>query len=191
VISASVLLGGLIIAAALLVRSRRSDAHLAYVDALTRVGNRRRFDRDLEDALDAARAGAHPVALAMVDLDDFKQLNDTYGHPAGDDVLRRVAATIGASIRAGDVVYRYGGEEFCVLLSAATRDEAAVIAERIRARIESTPIPIDGGLTVAVTASVGLAGAANEDSRSLLAAADRALYAAKDGGRNRVVAIAR
>jgi diguanylate cyclase (GGDEF)-like protein len=153
------------------------------VDGLTQLKNRRRLDTDL-----AQLPGTDAVAFAMVDIDHFKMLNDTHGHAAGDVALQLVARTLADTVRSKDVVYRYGGEEFSLVLHACDRQEAATVVERVRAAVEALEVP--GGATQPlgrVTISVGVAhtdGAVDDD---LCGRADRALYAAKESGRNRVV----
>jgi diguanylate cyclase (GGDEF)-like protein len=119
----------------------------------------------------------------MVDIDRFKQFNDTHGHPAGDRLLQHVSGLIRTSVRQSDIVYRFGGEEFAVLLPDASRSEALAVAERIRAVVESKPLD-----ALAVTVSVGVSWAEEPDSGRLLESADAALYDAKRAGRNQVVA---
>lgn len=155
----------------------------ADVDALTGLKNRRRLDADL----DALGADA-PVGFAMVDVDHFKNFNDTNGHSAGDLALKTVADCLAANVRADDIVYRYGGEEFSVLLPGATHDEALGVMERVRAAVEHAPIAggehQPGGR---VTISVGVVIARGHLGSALATQADAALYEAKDTGRNRVV----
>lgn len=162
--------------------------HLALVDGLTSLGNRRRLDGDLETTLREALDRDRPVAFAMVDVDHFKQFNDTHGHGAGDDALQTVARVIAETVRATDVVYRYGGEEFSVLLPDATREDAALVAERMCAAVAAARIPGEetqpgGSLTISVGVSTLEAG----DPDELKVRADQALYAAKAQGRNRAV----
>ncbi len=124
----------------------------------------------------------------MLDIDRLKLVNDTYGHAAGDDLLSSVAAACQGALRDGDIMGRMGGDEFCVLLPSAGRDEARRIAERLRS-VSSDCSPKDGMASWHATVSVGLAtlrGQADETFSGLLDEADRALYLAKDGGRNRV-----
>ncbi len=153
-------------------------AAMAWSDGLTGVANRRRLDRDL-----AARSNgnAGPTAVIMVDVDHFKQVNDTYGHQVGDEVLREIGALLSAQVRHDDIVYRYGGEEFCILLPEASQSDARMIADRIVAAARSIELP--GGNHV--TVSVGVADGHPNDVAITLETADRALYAAKAGGRNR------
>jgi two-component system cell cycle response regulator len=159
-------------------------AELATTDELTGVKNRRRFREDLEMFFDLSVRKEIPMSLILLDVDRFKQYNDRFGHPAGDDVLRRLSRTLRESMRERDVVARYGGEEFVVLLPATATDEAVVVAERLRSRIESTPWPL-----LEVTASFGVATTVPEitAAAALVEAADQALYQAKQSGRNRVV----
>ena len=123
----------------------------------------------------------------MVDVDHFKTYNDTHGHTAGDEVLRKVAATIERSVRTSDVVYRYGGEEFSMLLPGASPEEAAHVAERVRAAVEAEEFPGQemqpgGRLTI----SVGVATLATGSGDDIRERADQALYRAKESGRNQV-----
>jgi diguanylate cyclase (GGDEF)-like protein len=157
----------------------------ADVDGLTQLKNRRRLDRDLADI-----PRGQTIGFAMIDVDHFKNFNDTNGHQAGDVALQTVAQCLAANVRAQDVVYRYGGEEFSVVLIGATESEAMVVMERVRAAVESAHIPggehQPGGR---VTISVGLVISVPVDSETaaLAGAADEALYRAKHDGRNRVV----
>jgi two-component system cell cycle response regulator len=154
---------------------------LAVTDPLTGLRNRRYVRRHLEGVL--RNAGA---AVLLIDVDRFKSVNDSLGHAAGDIVLREVAERVRAHIRAADVVARYGGEEFLVVMSGTGAEEAALVAERLRAAIAAAPVMAEGQ-AVPVTASVGVAsGESGTLSDDVIAAADVALYAAKKGGRNRV-----
>jgi len=151
----------------------------ALTDPLTGVANRRRLEADIAAS---ARDLRRRVAVLMVDIDHFKGVNDRHGHPAGDLVLREVGAALDAILRGDDVVYRYGGEEFCVLLPSASLPEAEVVAERVRTVIGRVEAP-DGGH---LSASVGVADGLAATIRSTIERADRALYAAKGAGRNRI-----
>ena len=164
-------------------RQKRERHHLVRMlltDGLTGLANRRRLDTDLDRCVDADL----PIAVAMIDIDLFKQLNDRQGHVAGDVVLQRVADTIAASVRQSDVVYRYGGEEFCVLLPGASEANALGVIERVRAQVEKIDF---SDLGESVTVSAGVASGPGEDVRDFLYQADRALYSAKEAGRNRVL----
>ena len=163
------------------IRSRRNRhlAHLALCDDLTGVGNRRRLDRDL---VAEAGSGAEPVAVIMVDVDHFKRINDEHGHDAGDQALRAVANALRREVRADDVVYRYGGEEFCVLLARTNSIEAAQVAERIRLGVARMALAFDEPLTV----SIGVAIGQGAHVAQTMLRADEALFKSKDGGRDRV-----
>ena len=163
------------------IRSRRNRhfAQLALCDALTGVGNRRRLDRDL--AIEANNGDA-PVAVIMVDVDHFKRINDDHGHDAGDQALRAVADVLRSEVRAGDVVYRYGGEEFCVLLAHTNTAEAAQVAERIRFAVSRMALAVDEPLTV----SIGVALGKGAHVSQTMLRADEALFKSKDAGRDRV-----
>lgn len=158
------------------------DASL--VDPLTGVGNRRQLDAHLATVLREPPGGQ--TALCMVDLDHFKTVNDTHGHPAGDALLRQVCARIRETVRPTDGVYRYGGEEFCLLLPATSLAEAQETAERVRAAIAAQSYDVGGGQLLTATASLGVAVTTDADVAALLHAADAALYEAKRSGRNRV-----
>lgn len=173
------------LAAVAMRRSGRSNrlADIAFTDGLTGLHNRRRLDSDL---LDTARNGARPTALLMIDVDHFKQINDAHGHAVGDDVLRRVAEVISRNVRTNDLPYRYGGEEFCVLLPDTEHAEADEVGERVRAAIEDDRVPLPDGTEADITVSLGLAAGHAADVEQLVRDADRALYAAKTHGRNRL-----
>lgn len=158
-----------------------SATELADVEPMTGLKNRRRLDRDL------ASTGDGLVAYIMLDVDHFKNFNDINGHAAGDEALRRVAKTLAASVRPGDVVYRYGGEEFCVLLPNTTTAEATDVAERIRAGVEACIIPGEENQpSGTVTVSIGVADTSSKPVSDLVERADAALYEAKHAGRNQV-----
>jgi len=161
---------------------------LAAIDPLTDAYNRRfGLGRLREEYSRAVRAEA-PFGILMVDIDHFKGVNDTYGHLVGDRVLRAVAGACRRVVREGDVLVRYGGEEFLVLLPGAGRDDVLQIAERIRRAVSETTVE-DGASRLNVTVSVGATTFRDtvETPEALVALADRALYEAKDGGRNRLV----
>jgi diguanylate cyclase (GGDEF)-like protein len=159
---------------------------LSHEDDLTGIANRRFFERRLSDEWNRARRHEQPLALILLDLDHFKELNDRRGHPAGDDCLRRVGAFLSETIRrSGEVVARYGGEEFAILLPATDTDGTVRVAETLRDGIERLSIPYGNGRRM--TASCGVAAltpGARATPEHLVASADRALYAAKHSGRN-------
>lgn len=162
---------------------------LAARDSLTGVMNRRSLEDQFEHlrALYARNGGV--ISVLMIDIDCFKQVNDEHGHLAGDTVLRALAELGASLIRKQDYFARYGGEEFCILLPDTMEKEAAQLAERLRQAVKGCPIELDGASYTA-TVSVGLADSMTVglDFSALVAAADQALYRAKDAGRNRVVA---
>jgi diguanylate cyclase (GGDEF)-like protein len=158
-------------------RSRRFEQRSSK-DALTGIANRRQLDDDV------TAYGNTRVAVLMIDIDHFKMLNDTAGHAAGDHALVCVAKCLASAVRSGDLAYRYGGEEFCVLLPDADLDSAKVVAERIRSAVEDLDITGTAGLPNGrLTVSIGVAVDAPQPA---ITDADRALYAAKNNGRNRV-----
>jgi len=160
----------------------------ANTDARTGLTNSRAFDEAVQRRL-TARGASEKAAILMLDLDHFKEFNDRFGHPAGDEALRVFAHLMASSIREPDVAARYGGEEFAIYLAGAGTAEAAEVAERIRERTETTIIPLGPGLTGRLTVSIGYAVAPDDSGERvlLMKAADDALYRAKLSGRNRVV----
>lgn len=161
---------------------------LATTDGLTGLANRRHFLAVAERDVAQARRSGRPLALAIFDVDRFKAVNDTFGHHVGDDVLRAVAATTVATVRAADALGRYGGEEFAVVWPDTDAEAATVAAERLRAAVAELRVPAEGG-PVAVTLSVGVAvgQGPDVDLEALLRRADAAQYRAKQMGRDRVV----
>lgn len=162
---------------------------LATRDGLTGLANRRCFDDTLHAEWQRALRQQQPLSLLMVDVDNFKQYNDAYGHVGGDDCLQRIAGAVASEMRANDLVARYGGEEFAVILPNQSLKGAAIVAERIRCRVEQLQLPNTGAAKQCVTVSIGaataLAAPENEPSQ-LVATADAALYRAKHMGRNRI-----
>ncbi len=152
-------------------------------DKLTGIGNRAAFDQRLTEEVYRSKRYQSPVSLLMIDVDEFKELNDTFGHQAGDEALKTVAAALGCT-RPSDFLARYGGEEFAVLLANTSHEGACILAERMRkavasASFEHRPVTVSIG---ASTISVN-----SEDISAIVSEADKALYAAKEGGRNQVV----
>jgi len=155
----------------------------ARTDELTGIANRRALDEEIGAALAAAQRGGRPFAVVMADVDRFKFINDTFGHAVGDATLTAFAQRLAGSVRSQDRVFRYGGEEFCVLLPDTDAGAAAQVAESIRAQVG---LPYEGTMR-ALTASFGVAVWRPDDAMDgLLGRADRALYRAKVAGRNRV-----
>ena len=161
---------------------------LAELDGVTGVYNRRHFKTLLDQEVERARGRDRPLSLIMIDIDYFKRFNDTYGHQAGDEVLRHVAQVVSKALRRSDAVARYGGEEFVVLLPDAAITDSLPVAEKIRAEVEKTHLTLGGSLRPApVTISLGVAvfPADAFNGPDLVAVADRGLYHAKRDGRNR------
>lgn len=157
-------------------------------DALTRLLNRRFLPAVLTREMALARRSSVPFALLLLDLDHFKKINDAYGHAAGDLVLQQAADLVVSSVRAGDFVFRYGGEEMLIVLVEVDRDQALHVAEIIRQRFVAEPLRVGDGQTVGVTASIGIATYnGHPDYETMLKDADGALYEAKEAGRNRCV----
>lgn len=167
--------------------TRRLEKEAA-TDALTGLSNRRAFDAAASALVATARTTGQSVALLMIDLDHFKEVNDRWGHDAGDRVLCNTANAITSALREGDLVARYGGEEIAVLLPDTMEHDALAVAERIRTAVQTDAIPRRLGMAC-ITVSIGVAAASGEgiDIHELFEAADRALYDAKRAGRNRSV----
>jgi two-component system cell cycle response regulator len=163
---------------------------MAVTDALTGLHNRRYLDNHLQTLFERAVARRRPLSVMIVDLDRFKSINDRFGHDGGDDVLREFARRLRQNMRGIDLICRFGGEEFVVVMPDTVGPVAEKVAERIRAEIARTPFVIGKeGQSVTVTISVGVSSARGQadDVRSLLKRADMALYEAKKSGRNKVV----
>jgi diguanylate cyclase (GGDEF)-like protein len=164
----------------------RELAALSRTDTLTGLANRRAFEEALRGEVMRARRYRVPLSLLMLDLDHFKKVNDTYGHPGGDAVLRDFAAIIRGVFRDTDAAFRYGGEEFAVLLPHSTAEHAERAAERLLAEVRRARIQV-GSTTLKVTCSIGIADlrAGDGDAQEMLRRADAALYRAKAAGRDR------
>jgi diguanylate cyclase (GGDEF)-like protein len=159
---------------------------LVNTDSLTHLANRRFFIDFLEKAMAFAKRHEQALSVIMADLDNFKSLNDTYGHQAGDQVLIAFAESMQASIRQEDLAARFGGEEFILMLPGTTIEDATILAERLRENLKNLAFP---PLTARITASFGIAQYRPDDTfETLVKRADEALYAAKAAGRNRVMA---
>ncbi|GAA3984488.1 hypothetical protein GCM10022279_04660 [Comamonas faecalis] len=160
---------------------------LATRDELTGLPNRRYAQEALRLKLLRAQRGGQPVQLAVLDLDFFKHINDLHGHVAGDQVLRHFAATVQAGIRAEDILARWGGEEFILLLDNTTAPEAAALLERVRQAVQAMSVTLGDGALLRTTVSLGAAEQqAGDTPQTLFERADGALYAAKTAGRNRL-----
>ncbi|MHB9134568.1 MAG: GGDEF domain-containing protein [Armatimonadota bacterium] len=175
---------------ALALRRRyREVERSAVTDLLTGLANQRYLRKRLEEEISRAKRYKRPLAVLFTDIDFFKMINDAYGHHAGDQVLRAVAATLHQAIRVTDVIARYGGEEFVILLPETTLANASILAERLRQKIEALEIPLSNGPRIHVTISLGTAALpeTSDTLEGLLSDADEAMNRAKDTGRNRVV----
>ena len=160
--------------------------HMSLTDGLTGLYNRRHFDSMVEREFLRSKRYDGDLSLAIVDIDFFKKINDQYGHLCGDYVLKEVAYMILDNFRKTDLVFRYGGEEFVVLLTETNLSGSVVPLERLRKKIESYPFKFNGeGLKL--TISIGVADNLVESTQELIGNADKALYEAKGGGRNRVI----
>lgn len=186
----SVLLSDLFRVSQRLAAANRELQALSASDSLTGLSNRRRLDEFLSLEWTRAFRYSRQIAVLMCDVDHFKAYNDRYGHQAGDECLRRVAASLQSAVRRNtDACARYGGEEFCVVLPETGAAEAAGIAETVRQRVEALALPHEGNANGLVTISIGVAAAipaADETAADLLSCADKALYEAKRHGRNQV-----
>jgi diguanylate cyclase (GGDEF)-like protein len=160
----------------------------AHFDYLTGIYNRGHFMELAEQELSRAVRYGKELAVFMLDLDNFKQINDRYGHKVGDAVLKKFALVCQATLRTVDILGRMGGEEFAILLPETDKAMAAEVAERLRASIASALVPLEAGLPVRFTVSIGVAAMLSRDDNIdlLLSAADQALYQAKNSGRNKV-----
>lgn len=191
-----------LIQAHLRVALRRIQAHqelsqtndllsaIALLDALTELGNRRAFDWELPRQIEAARRQNTPLSLLLLDIDFFKSINDDYGHLVGDRVLRMLADRLRHNMRFYETPFRYGGEEFVVLMQNTTPEEAQRVGERLRRLIHEAPFVIDEQLDLSLTVSIGVATLTETDDAKgidLVARADANLLKAKATGRNRVV----
>jgi diguanylate cyclase (GGDEF)-like protein len=156
-------------------------------DPLTELLNRRAFDQNLEHALRQWERHRRAFVLLLGDVDHFKLINDRFGHPVGDEVLRQMAARIRSALRKSDLAFRIGGEEFAVLLTETSLKAGAEVANKLRCCIDENPILLPAGQAIFPTMSFGVGGPGAANSAILLAQVDKALYQAKSLGRNRVV----
>ncbi len=173
-------------------RNMKKSMEMAMTDAVTGLYNRHFLSTHLDNLMSADNDRRKKVALLMIDLDKFKQVNDTYGHASGDEVLQEFAQRISRDIRNIDLAARFGGEEFVVVMPETNLEYAHFVAERLRRSIADEPFDISGSDTpIGITASIGLAiaGDKNSTSSKLLVSADNALYEAKNAGRNKVCSL--
>lgn len=170
--------------------SVQNTMEMAVRDSLTGLNNRRYFDSHMQSMFDRAQISGKPLALIVLDIDFFKQVNDTHGHQAGDEVLRRFSRRLAKNVRSKDLASRYGGEEFVVAMPDTDQELAVIVAERMRREMEKHPITInDEGDQIAITLSAGISGIEGEADTvdAMIKRADAALYRAKETGRNRVL----
>jgi diguanylate cyclase (GGDEF)-like protein len=162
---------------------------VAWRDPLTGLLNRRRFVELAQRELDVARRARMPLSIALLDIDDFKQVNDKYGHAVGDAALQAVALAFGASLRSTDLAARWGGEEFALVLPATGQADAAEVLQRALTAIRNLRLAVSGGHVISCTASAGLAQSLEGTTRceDIVARADVAMYRAKVAGKDRVV----
>lgn len=163
---------------------------IALVDPLTQLGNRRAFDWELPRQIDVTREQKNPLSLLVLDIDHFKQVNDQYGHLVGDQVLRMFADRLRHHMRFYETPFRYGGEEFVVLLQNTSFDEAKKLAERLRRLVDDTPFVVSSSLELPITVSIGAATLGDGDDgkgEDLIRRADENLLKAKRTGRNKVI----
>jgi diguanylate cyclase (GGDEF)-like protein len=173
-----------------LVETNRRLELLSITDGLTKLNNHRHFQDELARAFEESARYERPLSLAMIDIDFFKKVNDTYGHAVGDEVLKEVSRLYQDSIRSTDLVARYGGEEFAVMMPETQMNDAIAFAEKIRALVESTPIETQAG-ALSVTVSIGVSSVPHariHSAKELIISADKSLYRAKKNGRNQVQA---
>ena len=163
-------------------------SQLAITDGLTGLYNHRHFHERLALELERAQRGGRPLSLLMIDVDNFKAFNDAHGHPAGDEVLRRLAHTFTAERRVNDLVARYGGEEFCVILVDSGKAAALMLAEKLRLAVLALEAPVAGATPLSISTGAATFPEDARDGAALVQAADAAMYAAKRAGRNRVEA---
>ena len=186
-------LRGFVVVARDMTERKRMEDELkqhATVDPLTGAFNRRHGHTCLVAEFARRARSGHLFAVMMLDFDRFKSINDTYGHDAGDAALCALVRTCQGELRTVDTLVRWGGEEFLILLPDTDAEAASLIAERLRAAIATTQVSIEKSTSITLTVSIGVAAPLGDDLHDLLRRADGALYAAKAGGRNRVVSAA-
>ena len=172
---------------------RHTAELLAHFDSLTGIANRGHLMATCESLLEHCRRNGSPVSIIMLDIDHFKNINDNYGHPIGDIVLCHLSDILKESIRKADFLGRYGGEEFVIILPETKPSDSLKVAEKIRRKVESSPMKINDKVIVKITLSAGVSGLSvttqNTSLQDILRWADDALYQAKNSGRNRVATV--
>jgi diguanylate cyclase (GGDEF)-like protein len=172
--------------------SKKNDvlSAIALADSLTQMNNRRALDLDLPRQIQSSRNQNNPLSLIILDVDFFKQVNDTYGHLVGDRILQLLSARLRNNLRFQDIPFRYGGEEFVIILPNTTGEKALLVARRLNSIVNQEPFTINNQLTINVTISLGIASLQDgddDDGISMLDRADKSLLLAKVTGRNRVI----
>ena len=158
---------------------------MACTDSMTGLFNRRHGALVLDQSIAAAKRAGTPLSIALMDIDHFKRINDVYGHPIGDEAIRHVSELLALTARKSDIVARWGGEEFLAIFPGTTTPGHRIAGERYRMRIANAPLTVENK-PIEITISIGIATLGAETSDDLLARADKALYRAKERGRNRV-----
>jgi diguanylate cyclase (GGDEF)-like protein len=172
------------------VRMMEKLQKLAITDGLTKLHNSRSFYSQIEVEVDRFNRYKHPLSLLLLDIDHFKHYNDTYGHLEGDKVLVRISQIIRSCLRKLDTAYRYGGEEFTVILPETTCEEASNVAERIRIAVKAEKFDPDSKNDIVITISIGVTQYSPEEELSaFIQRADKAMYSSKQNGRNKVTAL--
>jgi diguanylate cyclase (GGDEF)-like protein len=172
-------------------QSEERYRQLSVTDSLTQLYNARHFKTTLDQEMLRAQRYRRSMVLLIADVDNFKSINDTYGHAEGDRVLEALAETIRSCLRITDTAYRYGGEEFAILMPEVTAQEGAVLAERVREQFVKTPQEMPGGTTIYVSISIGITQyEPGDDAKSFFSRADSGMYQAKQRGKDRVVVAA-
>jgi diguanylate cyclase (GGDEF)-like protein len=172
------------------VRMMEKLQKLAITDGLTKLHNSRSFYSQLEVEVDRFNRYKHPLSLLLLDIDHFKRYNDSFGHLEGDKVLVKISQLIKSCLRKLDTAYRYGGEEFTVILPETSCEEAVLVAERIRNTVQNLNFEPENGKKLSITISIGVTQyAAEEQLSTFIQRADRAMYLSKQNGRNRVTAV--
>ena len=169
-----------------MLNSVEEKRKLAATDFLTKLDNRRSLDTVVPSMIKYAKDMGRSLAVAMIDIDHFKAVNDTHGHGIGDEVLKYISTILKDSFRQGDLIVRNGGEEFCVILDNIDKEKSIQVLELLRKKIETTPFK-DEKITINITVSIGLFYGLKDTIDEMLHEADLKLYKAKDEGRNRLV----
>jgi len=161
---------------------------MANRDGLTGLYNARFFHETLGRELERTKRTGRPLTVLLFDMDFFKRINDTYGHPVGDQVLQHLSRIARSVLRGYDMLARYGGEEFIAMLTETTPSQGHILGERLRKLVEQRPFVMEDGDVIKLTVSIGIAGArVPYDKKDIISEADQALYRAKETGRNKVV----